>query len=93
MSGDTTEPEYRNPILVSWREFSKLKETIITIGAKLDQAVLQQAQLRDIEIRLVALETDRTVRNAKGGVYGKAWEIIFGLVLAIIAAGVWWPKH
>lgn len=77
--------------LIPYSELVKLTSRMERIDSKLDVALTLPVKIEDHERRIVKLETERAVRSAKGGVYGKAGEVILAILLAIIAAGVWFP--
>lgn len=90
----TQSSSHRSPnILVSYQELVKLNARMERIDSKLDVALTLPAKIADQDKRITALETERAVRNAKGGVYGKGMELLWALALTLIAAGVWWPHH
>jgi hypothetical protein len=78
-------------LFVSAQMLMDLTRRMERIDGKLDQALALPSMVNDLTQRVIALEQERAVQRAKGGVYGKVWEIGFGLLLAFIAAGVWWP--
>lgn len=82
-------PAQGPPILVTHRELIKLSERMTRMEGKLDAALPLPAKIEHLEARVTSLETERAVRNARGGVFGKAWDIFFALILAFIATGVW----
>jgi hypothetical protein len=79
-------------ILVSYRELAKLNERLARIDSKVDTALRLPAKVDALTDRVASLETERAVRDARGGVFSKIGDLLWALVLALIAAGVWWPK-
>lgn len=87
----SNEPQIGSPIMLSFKELQGLRDRMTKIDTKLDVALTLPAKIAEHEDRIVSLETTRTVQESRGGLYGKAWEVIYGLILAFIAAGVWFP--
>lgn len=81
-----------SPIMLSFKELQEIRDRMTKIDSKLDVALSLPVTVADHEKRIVSLETTRAVQAGRGGVYGRAWDFISGLILALIAAGVWLPK-
>lgn len=77
--------------MLSFKELQALRSDMTEVRVKLDEALKLPVVVANHEKRIVSLETTRTVQESRGGLYGKAWEVIYGLILAFIAAGVWFP--
>jgi hypothetical protein len=85
-----------SPILLSMQQLMQFTSRIERMDAKLDAALTEQRAvptvLRDHEDRIRDLEETNAVRDARGGLWRGAWEILFAIALAFIAAGIWLPK-
>lgn len=92
MSDIEQRPTDPRGVIISFNELLRLNQRIERMDAKLDAALLQAQRIEDHEQRIVALEKSNAVRDARGGLFGKAVDAIWALLLAVIAAGVWLPK-
>lgn len=85
-------PRMGSPILLSFKELQEIRDRMATIDTKLDQAIALSTTVANHESRIVELEKARAVTESRVPLYGRAWDFISGLILALIAAGVWLPK-
>lgn len=82
------EPEETGrPILLSFAELRGIHTNLATLNTKLDNFSTVPAELKSLEDRVTALETDKAVRNARSGLYGKWASIAWAVALVIIGAG------
>lgn len=83
--------EAGRPILISFKELQGINVNLATINHKLDGLNEIPREMEKLEHRIIKLEEDRAVRNARGGLYDKVLSAVWALGLTIIGAGVFWP--
>jgi hypothetical protein len=79
--------EAGRPILLSFAELRGIHINLATLNAKLDTFSNLPGDLRELQDRVTTLETDKAVRNARSGLYGKWASLAWAVALVIIGAG------
>lgn len=79
------------PSIITRREVLELHTGLARIDAKLDRALAFESRLDDLESRTVELEKAEAARSAAGRSFGRVFDWVMAVGLAVISAGVWLP--
>ncbi len=77
-------------VFMTYRELAKFNEALGRVETKLNHALEINAKQDALEKRVTALETQRAVQQATGGVYRRLGSHVTEIGIAVIATGIWW---